>query len=107
MITIELDISTILVAAVSSLVSITGSAWVTWFFSKRRYIASPPPVSLDPEDEAIIRHNRDGYLFILSLAVLFALVIVIAMLTGNCERPPTEESDVNQPVPTPRSLNIR
>lgn len=80
--TIELDLWTVLVAAISSVISILGSAWVTWYFSKRHYAKTPRPIT---ENDITMRDNGNIFRFAALFITLPFLLLVIAMLTGNCE----------------------
>ena len=44
-ITIELDVTTILITAISSIVSVVASALITWYFSRRHYTRVSRPVT--------------------------------------------------------------
>ena len=77
MITIELDLSAILIAAISSLVSIAGSAIVTWYFSKRHYMRRPQPVT---ENEVVLEQSNKEFklvaIFLIGIFLIFGLMII-------------------------------
>ena len=81
MITIELDLTTILVAVVSSAISVLGSALVTWYFSRRHYTRTPQPVT---ENDIILRDNENGYRFLVIFLVLIFLGFVVVVLAAVC-----------------------
>ena len=97
MITIELDLTNILVAAVASLVSIVGSAFVTWYFSKRHYERVSQPVT---ENDIILRDNENGFRFAVIFVILVfscSLVILLAMICSGPRIPP-EGNEVIEPT---------
>ena len=95
MIIIELDLTTVLVAVVSSVVSILGSAFVTWYFSRRHYTRTPQPVT---ENDIILRDNENGFRFLVIFFVLLFLMLITIILASVCtDRRVLPEDDVTRP----------
>ena len=68
-IAIEIDITTILIAVISSIVSVVASGLITWYFSRRYYTRVSRPVT--ENDIALQSGKHDFY-----LAVLFIVLFI-------------------------------
>ena len=92
MITIELDLTTILVAAVSSLVSIAGSAVVTWYFSKRHYTGRDRQIT---ENDILLQQNNNEFRIVVLVVIGIFLPLVLIVMAGICgvQQTTTEEDD--------------
>ena len=92
MITIELDLTTILVAAVSSLVSIAGSAVVTWYFSKRHYTGRDRQIT---ENDILLQQNNNEFRIVVLVVIGVFLPLVLIVMAGICgvQQTTTEEDD--------------
>ena len=83
MVTIELDLTTVLVAVVSSAVSILGSALVTWYFSKRHYSRPDRPVTAN---DIKLRDNENNFRSLVIFLVLVFLLFMTTILAPACVR---------------------
>ena len=92
MITIELDLTTILVAAVSSLVSIAGSAVFTWYFSKRHYTRRDRPIT---ENDILLQQSNNSFRAFALMIIGFFLFLSLIIMAGICgvQQTTTEEDD--------------
>ena len=83
-----------LVAVISSLVSVIASAAVTWYFSKRHYEGSRGPVT---ENDIVLRDNENGFRFFVIVVVAGSLLLAMMILvtTFGPERTPMEEEQEN------------
>ena len=92
MITIELDLTTILVAAVSSLVSIAGSAVVTWYFSKRHYTGRDRQIT---ENDILLQQNNNEFRIVVLVVIGIFLFFFLIIMAGICgvQQTTTEEDD--------------
>jgi uncharacterized membrane protein len=92
LITIELDLTTILVAAVSSLVSIAGSAVVTWYFSKRHYTGRDRQIT---ENDILLQQNNNEFRIVVLVVIGVFLPLVLIVMAGICgvQQTTTEEDD--------------
>ena len=68
MITIEIDITTILVTVIASIISIALSGVITWYFSKRHYTRSSQPVT---ENDIKLQSQRYEFYVAVLFIVLF------------------------------------
>ena len=87
MITIELDLTNLVVASGSSAVSI----FAAWYFSKRHYVRTPRPVT---ENDIALEDNRNGFrlLALISLLVFLAFIAMIVCTVEEAESHRPRES---------------
>ena len=82
MITIEIDITTILIAVISSIVSVVASGLITWYFSRRHYTRVSRPVT--ETDIKLQSGKHEFYVSILLVVVgiggILVLLTVLAVL---------------------------
>ena len=82
MITIEIDITTIVIAVISSIVSVVASGLITWYFSRRHYTRVSRPVT--ETDIKLQSGKHEFYLWVVLVVVgiggflgLMALMVVL------------------------------
>ena len=75
MITIEIDITTIVIAVVSSIVSVVASGLITWYFSRRYYTRVSRPVT--ENDIALQSGKHEFYVSILLVVVGIGGILVL------------------------------
>ena len=88
MITIEIDITTILITVISSIVSVVASSSVTWYFSRRHYTRVSRPVT---ENDIKLQSGKHEFYFAVlyivfglgGLLVLAALLFVLVPLLSS------------------------
>ena len=81
LVTIEFDLSTILITAFLSLVSIVSSAIITWYFSRRHYTRTTRPVT---ENDVVLQQNNNEFKLAAIIMIGFLLVISIMILGAFC-----------------------
>ena len=81
-ITIEIDITTIVIAVISSIVSVVASGLITWYFSRRHYTRVSRPVT--ETDIKLQSGKHEFYLWVVLVVVgiggflgLMALMVVL------------------------------
>ena len=81
-ITIELDITTILVTAISSIVSVLVSGFITWYFSRRHYTrVSRPLTEIDVKMQSGKHEFYTGVLVIVvGMGGLIGFLALLAIL---------------------------
>ena len=89
MITIELDLTNAVVAVASSVVSILA----TWYFSRRHYMRTPPPVT---ENDITLESNKKEFRIIVVIALLVFLAIIVCMVQLNPDD--SERESTTQPA---------
>ena len=72
LITIEVNITNVVVAVVLSALSVLASVLATWYFSKRHYMRTPLPVT---ENEIKLKSNQNEFLLYALIFVLLFLVV--------------------------------
>ncbi len=83
MITIEIDITTILITVTSSIVSVVASSLVTWYFSRRHYTRVSRPVT---KNDIELQSEKYGFYFMVLFIVLliggfFGWISLLVVLT--------------------------
>ena len=73
MITIELDLTNILMAVSLSLVSAVISVATTWYFSKRHYAGVPRPIT---EEDILMQEAKNEFRFKIAGGIIPGMIVV-------------------------------
>ena len=103
---IEVDLLTILIAFVSSVVSSAVSVWATWYFSRRHYTRTRTNRPITENDIKMESNRMEFRLIAMTILSILILLIALVFVCGPPQRTPVEESNTTHPSPA-HSPNIR
>lgn len=74
---IYLDPGTVIVAAISAVISIVATFFITWYFSKRHYTREPRPYTITDND---LRAQVNRYNFWATIVLAVAVILLLALI---------------------------